>query len=72
VATAARICLNAVCVVLYRVEWAEEVLVGRPLGEAQAGAAADAAVSPARPRQRSGYMERIVRELVKKTVLACR
>jgi CO/xanthine dehydrogenase FAD-binding subunit len=69
VVTAARICLNAVYVVPYGVQWAEEVLVGRPLDAAQA--AAEAAVSRARPRQRNQYMVTIARELVKKTVLAC-
>jgi len=71
VVTSARICLNAVYVVPYRVEWAEEILVGRPLDEAQAEAAADAAVSKARPRRRNGYMVNVARELVKATILAC-
>jgi xanthine dehydrogenase YagS FAD-binding subunit len=67
----ARICLNAVYVIPYRVKWAEQVLLGKPLGDAQAGAAADAAVSKARPRQQNKYMVKIARELVKKTILAC-
>ena len=71
VVTAARICLNAVYVVPYRVPWAERVLVGRRLDAAQAEAAADAAVSRARPRRRNQFMVRVARELVKKTLLAC-
>ncbi len=71
VVTDARICLNAVYVIPYRVKWAEQVLVGRRLDIAQAQAAADAAVSKATPRQRNQYMVNIARELVKKTILAC-
>jgi xanthine dehydrogenase YagS FAD-binding subunit len=71
VVTSARICLNAVYVVPYRVKWAEQVLVGRPLDAAQAELAAGLAVSRARPRRRNGYMVNIARELVKKTILAC-
>jgi xanthine dehydrogenase YagS FAD-binding subunit len=71
VVTSARICLNAVYVVPYRVRWAEQVLVDRPLDAAQAELAADLAVSKAIPRRRNGYMVNIARELVKKTILAC-
>jgi xanthine dehydrogenase YagS FAD-binding subunit len=71
VVTAARICLNAVYVVPYRVKWAEQILVGQPLDASQAELAAEAAVSKAKPRRRNGYMVNIARELVKKTILAC-
>ena len=71
VVTAARICLNAVYVIPYRVEWAERLLVGQPLDAARAELAAQAAVSKAIPRRRNGYMVNIARDLVKKTILAC-
>ena len=71
VVVAARICLNAVYVIPYRVKWAEQVLVGQPLDASQAELAAEAAVSRAMPRQRNKYMVNIARELVKKTILAC-
>jgi xanthine dehydrogenase YagS FAD-binding subunit len=69
--TEARICLNAVYVIPYRVKWAERVLVGRSLDAAQAELAADAAVSKAVPRHHNRYMVNIARELVKRTILAC-
>jgi xanthine dehydrogenase YagS FAD-binding subunit len=72
VVTEARICLNAVYVIPYRVTWAEEILVGKPLDAIQAEIAAEAAVSKAVPRQRNRYMVNIARELVKMTLLACK
>jgi xanthine dehydrogenase YagS FAD-binding subunit len=71
VVSAARICLNAVYVVPYKVELAEQALIGHPLNEANAQAAADAAVSNAIPRSRNRFMVEITRSLVKKLVLAC-
>ena len=71
VVASARICLNAVYVVPYRVEWAEQLLVGHALTVEQAEAAADAAVVKARPRTRNRYMVNVARELVKRTILAC-
>ena len=69
--SAARICLNAVYVIPYRVTLAEQALVGQSLDEASAQAAADAAVSNAMPRHRNQYMVEIARTLVKNMVLAC-
>jgi xanthine dehydrogenase YagS FAD-binding subunit len=69
---AACICLNAVYVIPYQATLAEQILIGGPLDEANAQAAADAAVFNARPRHRNQYMVEIARSLVKKLVLACR
>lgn len=68
---AARICLNAVYVIPYRAGLAEQALLGLPLDEVSAQAAADAAVQDAQPRRRNGYMVEIARTLVKRLVLAC-
>ncbi len=66
-----RICLNAVHVKPYRAGEAEQVLVGEEINEATAQAAADAAVSSAKPVRHNKYMVEIARTLVKRTVLAC-
>jgi xanthine dehydrogenase YagS FAD-binding subunit len=71
VVSAARIWLNAVYVIPYQAKLAEQALIGQPLDEASADAAADAAVSNARPRHRNKFMVEIAKTLVKKTVLAC-
>ncbi|MDP3184108.1 MAG: FAD binding domain-containing protein [Anaerolineales bacterium] len=71
VVSAAHICLNAVYVIPYQATLAEQILIGQPLDEASAQAAADAAVSNARPRHRNKFMVEIARTLVKKIVLAC-
>jgi xanthine dehydrogenase YagS FAD-binding subunit len=71
VVSAAHICLNAVYVIPYQATLAEQTLIGKPLNEASVQAAADAAVSNARPRYRNLYMVEIARALVKKIVLAC-
>ena len=71
VVSAAHICLNAVYVIPYPATLAEQTLIGKPLDEASAQAAADAAVSNARPRHRNTFMVEIARALVKKMVLAC-
>lgn len=67
----ARICLNSVYVIPYKVTLAEQALIGQPLDDVSAQAAADAAVSNARPRNRNQYMVEVARALVKKMVLAC-
>jgi xanthine dehydrogenase YagS FAD-binding subunit len=71
VVNAAHICLNAVYIIPYKAILAEQALIGQPLDEASAQAAADAAVSNARPRHRNQFMVEIARALVKKMVLAC-
>lgn len=67
----ARICLNAVYVKPYRARWAEQVLLGQEVNEATAQAAADAAVSSAKPLRHNRYMVEIARTLVKRAILAC-
>jgi xanthine dehydrogenase YagS FAD-binding subunit len=69
--SAAQICLNAVYVIPYKATLAEQALIGKPLDEVSAQAAADAVVSNARPRNRNRFMVEITRALVKKLVLAC-
>ena len=71
VVRAANLCLNAVYVIPYKATLAEQALLGRPLDESSAQAAADAAVSNAKPRHRNQFMVEIARALVKKLVLAC-
>jgi xanthine dehydrogenase YagS FAD-binding subunit len=61
VVRAAHICLNAVYVIPYRVKLAEQILIGQPLDETSAQAAADAAISNARPRHRNKFMVEIAR-----------
>lgn len=71
VVSAAHICLNAVYVIPYPATLAEQILIGKPLDEASAQAAANAAVCNARPRHRNTFMVELARALVKKMVLAC-
>jgi xanthine dehydrogenase YagS FAD-binding subunit len=71
VVSAASICLNAVYVIPYTATLAMQTLIGKPLDEAAAQAAADATVISARPRQKNQYMVEIAKALVKKIVLAC-
>ena len=67
----ARICLNAVFNNPYRATSAEEVIVGKPIDEAIADAAAAAAVSAAKPLKSNRYKVQIARTLVKRAILAC-
>ena len=71
IVSAAHICLNAVYIIPYQATLAQQTLVGQPLDNASAQAAADAAVSNARPRQRNKFMVEIARTIVKKIVLDC-
>jgi xanthine dehydrogenase YagS FAD-binding subunit len=71
VVSAAHICLNAVYIIPYPATLAEQTLIGKPLDEASAQAAAEAAVFNAKPRHRNTFMVEIARALVKKMVLAC-
>jgi xanthine dehydrogenase YagS FAD-binding subunit len=68
----ARVCLNAVYIKPYRASLAERTLIGRPLDESAAEAAAGAAIAHAVPRNRNKFMVEIAGEMVKRTVLACR
>jgi len=69
--TAARICLNAVYVTPKRVTTAEEALVGKVLNKKNAQAAAQAAVSGAKPVRNNRYMVQVAKALVERTLLAC-
>jgi xanthine dehydrogenase YagS FAD-binding subunit len=71
VVSVAHICLNAVYVIPYKATLAEQALIGKPLDEINAQAAANAAVANAQPRQKNQFMVEIARALVKNTVLAC-
>ena len=70
--SAVRICLNAVYVKPYRVEKAEEAIIGKKINEANAEAAGDAAVSAAKPLADNKYMAQIAKIMVKRAVLACK
>ncbi len=71
IVSVARICLNAVYVIPYRARLAEQALIGKPLDEISAQAAADAAVLNARPGHKNQFKVEIARALVKKLILAC-
>ena len=68
-ATAARVVLGAVAPVPWRSRPAEAVLAGKPLNEETASAAAEAAVSEARPMSGNAYKIQIARTAVKRAVL---
>ena len=68
---AARICLNAVFVKPYRASQAEEAMVGKPIEETTAEAAATLALSKSKPLDHNGYMVQIGKTLVKRTIMAC-
>jgi len=68
---AARICLNAVYNVPYRVTGAEESIIGGPIDESTAESAGNAAVTDACPLAKNTYKIQISKTLVKRTILAC-
>ncbi len=65
-----RICLNAVAPRPYRAVKAEAAIAGRPINEANAEAAGEAAVADARPLQATRYKVQIAKTLVKRALLA--
>jgi xanthine dehydrogenase YagS FAD-binding subunit len=65
----ARVVLGAVAPVPWRSEDAERALVGKPLSEATATAAAEAAVRAAQPLSRNGYKVQIAKTAVKRAIL---
>jgi xanthine dehydrogenase YagS FAD-binding subunit len=65
----ARVVMGAVAPVPWRSEDAERALVGRPLNEATAVAAGDAAVRAAKPLSRNGYKVQIAKTAVKRAVM---
>lgn len=71
VVKAARICLNAVYNIPYRVTEAERSIIGKSIDESTAEAAANAAVTDACPLPKNTYKIQVSRALVKRTILAC-
>jgi xanthine dehydrogenase YagS FAD-binding subunit len=67
----ARICLNAVFNNPYRSKAAEEAILGKPIDEAAAHAAAVEAVVHAKPLPSNRYKVQIAKTLVKRAILAC-
>jgi xanthine dehydrogenase YagS FAD-binding subunit len=65
----ARVVLGAVAPVPWRSKPAENALAGRPLNEATAAAAAEAAVSEAKPMSGNAYKVQIARTAVKRAIL---
>jgi xanthine dehydrogenase YagS FAD-binding subunit len=66
---AARVVLGAVAPVPWRSTDAEQALVGKPLNEATAVAAAEAAVKAAKPLSRNGYKVQITKTAVKRAIM---
>jgi len=67
---APRIALNAVAPKPYRAVKAEAAIAGKPINEANAEAAGEAAVADARPLQATRYKVQIAKTLVKRALLA--
>lgn len=65
----ARVVMGAVAPVPWRSQDAERALVGRPLNEATAVAAGEAAVREAKPLSRNGYKVQVCRTAVKRAVM---
>ena len=61
--------LGAVAPVPWRSQAAEAALVGKPLNEATAAAAAEAAVRDAQPMSRNAYKIQIAKTAVKRAIL---
>ena len=72
VVRSARICLNSVYGVPFRVTGAEQYLAGRSVDESTAEQAADAGMEGAFPLLNNRYKIQIARTLVKRAILACR
>jgi xanthine dehydrogenase YagS FAD-binding subunit len=66
--TDARICLGAVAPAPVRAEAAEKILTGSPLTDENIRAAADAAVSGARPLSRNAYKVELARAAVRRAL----
>ena len=66
---AARVVMGAVAPVPWRAQAAEAALVGKPINEATAAAAADAALRVARPLSQNDYKIQIANTAVKRAIL---
>jgi CO/xanthine dehydrogenase FAD-binding subunit len=71
VVKSARICLNSVYGVPFRVSAAEAYLVGKAIDEATAEKAADAGMETSFALLSNRYKIQIARTLVKRAILAC-
>jgi NADPH-dependent glutamate synthase beta subunit-like oxidoreductase/CO/xanthine dehydrogenase FAD-binding subunit len=71
VVRSARICLNSVYGIPLRVAGAERYLLGKPIDEESAQAAADAGMEGALALLNNRYKIQIARTLVKRAILAC-
>jgi NADPH-dependent glutamate synthase beta subunit-like oxidoreductase/CO/xanthine dehydrogenase FAD-binding subunit len=71
VVKSARICLNSVYGVPFRVTGAEEFMAGKPVDESNAGQAADAGMEGVLALLNNRYKIQIARTLVKRAILAC-
>jgi xanthine dehydrogenase YagS FAD-binding subunit len=67
--SAARVVLGAVAPIPWRSKPAEEALAGKPLNEATAAAAGDAAVSEAAPMSGNAYKVQIAKTAVKRAIM---
>jgi xanthine dehydrogenase YagS FAD-binding subunit len=67
--SSARVVIGAVAPVPWRSDDAERALIGKPLDEATANDAAEAAVRNAQPLSRNGYKVQIAKTAVKRSVL---
>ena len=65
----ARVVLGAVAPIPWRSTDAEQVLVGKPLNEATAALAGEAAVRAAKPLSRNGYKVQITKTAVKRAIM---
>jgi xanthine dehydrogenase YagS FAD-binding subunit len=65
----ARVVLGAVAPIPWRSKPAEDALAGKPLNEQTAAAAADAAVSDAKPMSGNVYKIQIARTAVKRAIM---
>jgi xanthine dehydrogenase YagS FAD-binding subunit len=65
----ARVVLGAVAPIPWRSTDAEQALVGKPLNEATASAAGEAAVRAAKPLSRNGYKVQITKTAVKRAIM---
>jgi xanthine dehydrogenase YagS FAD-binding subunit len=70
--SAARICLNAVSGRPYRAVQAEKAMLGKAIDAATAEAAGISALSGAQPLEHNGYIVQLGRQVVKRTIMACR
>jgi xanthine dehydrogenase YagS FAD-binding subunit len=66
---AARIVMGAVAPIPWRVQAAEAALVGKPINEQTAAAAAEIALRDARPLSQNGYKVQVAKTAVKRAIL---